>query len=168
MKLWSSVRGQAEKMAFEADKLMRVKREESAVAEAQGEIEALLLDIGRAALALVRSGALQDAQIAPLAQSIAALEAQVQEGEARVAAIKAEQFRSAEEAAAPAPTATPPGVSPTTTPPGVQPSATPTDVAPAAPVAPEPAAKPRFCVNCGKPVPAGAAFCPECGTKAGS
>jgi peptidoglycan hydrolase CwlO-like protein len=165
MKLWSSVRGQAEKMAFEADKMMRVKREESTVAEAQSEIQARQLSLGQVALALYRSGALQDAQVAQLAQEIAALEVQVQEGEARVAAIKAEQFRSAEEAAVVAPTTAPAAASVVA--PDAPPSA-PAASAAAMPAAPAPAAaKPRFCANCGKAVPASAGFCPECGTKMG-
>lgn len=36
---------------------------------------------------------------------------------------------------------------------------------PAPEAEPRPAAKPRFCTECGKPLPENAAFCPECGKK---
>ena len=42
-------------------------------------------------------------------------------------------------------------------------SAAPT-AGPAAPAAPAaPATETKFCINCGKPIPKGAKFCPECG-----
>ncbi|HLK22823.1 MAG TPA: SPFH domain-containing protein [Bryobacteraceae bacterium] len=48
--------------------------------------------------------------------------------------------------------------------PGAPPSS-PTPAAPigGAPIAPAPAAATKFCVNCGKPIPKTAKFCPECG-----
>lgn len=139
MKLWSSVRGQAEKMAFEADKLVRIKKEESAMGEVRNQLQTQKASLGEVALGLFRSGALADPQIA-------ALEAKVAEHETHIATIRAEQPKGVE--AQPSPAQEVPQ-------------------APVAPEAPE-AAPRKFCPNCGKPVAPGVAFCAECGAKLGT
>ncbi len=58
------VQSTAEKAAFEADKLVRINREESALSEAQKKVQAKPADLGQAALALYRDGALADPAIA--------------------------------------------------------------------------------------------------------
>jgi len=140
MKLWSSVRGQAEKMAFEAEKMVRVKKEEAAMGEVRNQLQAKHLSLGEVALGLFRSAALANPEIAALAEEIAGLEAKITEHEARIAAIRAEQPKGAEEAEGQAQAAAPSA---------------------------EAQAR-KFCPNCGKPIPPGAAFCGECGAKLGA
>jgi membrane protease subunit (stomatin/prohibitin family) len=145
MKLWSSVRGQAEKVAFEADKMLRVRKEESAISDARNQIQAKHLALGQVALALYQAGELKDAQVEALATEVAAFEALIREHEERIVAIKAEQTQGAVEQAA-------------------------AQAAPQAPLAPAAVsasekAPSRFCPECGKPVEGDPAFCPECGQR---
>jgi len=145
MKLWSSVRGQAEKMAFEAEKMVRIKKEEAAMDEVRKQLQSKQLGLGEVALGLFRSGALADPQVAALAEEIAGLEAKIAEHEARIAAIRAEQPKGAEDEAG-------------------QPQA----IAEPAAATPTEAPRAKFCPSCGKPVAPGAAFCGECGAKLGA
>ena len=156
MKLWSSVRGQAEKMAFEADKLVRIKKEESAMGEVRNQLQAKQVSLGEVALGLFRSGALANPEIAALAGEIAALEAKIAEYEARIAAIRAEQPKGAEAAEGQAAAAV------------EGQAAAAVEPAPATAAAPTEAPRAKFCPNCGKPVAPGAAFCGECGAKLGA
>jgi membrane protease subunit (stomatin/prohibitin family) len=126
-------------MAFEADKLVRIKKEESAMGEVRNQLQTQKASLGEVALGLFRSGALADPQIA-------ALEAKVAEHETHIATIRAEQPKGVE--AQPSPAQEVPQ-------------------APVAPEAPE-AAPRKFCPNCGKPVAPGVAFCAECGAKLGT
>jgi membrane protease subunit (stomatin/prohibitin family) len=58
-----------------------------------------------------------------------------------------------------------PGEQPPPAPPAAPAPAAPAPAAPSAPVASAPAtgAETKFCMNCGKPIPKSAKFCPECG-----
>ena len=98
MRLWSSVKGQAERVAFEADKRVRINREESDIKNARKEIEARHLELAQAALALHNAGALDEPRIASLAQQIAALEVTILEHEQLIATIRAEQLETSGEA----------------------------------------------------------------------
>ena len=144
-KALKTVQGTAEKAAFEADKLVRVKREESTLADMQRKVQGKLVDLGQAALALYRSGALTDPAVSGLAQELADLEGQVDQQKEKLEAIRLEQYQAGGQAAA--------------------------EVEAAAPVskveAPLPAATPALvvCPNCQSEVKATVTFCPECGNK---
>ena len=152
-----SVRDQAEKVSFEADKQMRIHRAESAVNQLKSGLQGKLVELGQAALALQRSGALNDPALASLAGEIGALEAQIQEQETGVEAVRAEQWQPA----AAQPATAPEG--------GAQAAPEPVAEAPAerpsAPAAEAPAAETVNCPNCQAAVSPKAAFCTECGAR---
>jgi hypothetical protein len=166
-----SVREQTEKVTFEADKMMRVRREEGAAGEIKAQLQSKLVDLGQAALALYRNGALNDPAIAGFAAEIAALETKVQEQEAKVEAIKAEQYQPT--AGEPAPGAQAPGapVPPAAPQPaalGGEPQSAQPPVAAVPPASPASAASAPAsvrCPNCGAEQSATTKFCTECGTR---
>jgi hypothetical protein len=180
-KATKSVKEQAEKVSFEADKMMRLRREEGAAGEIKAKLQAKLVDMGQAALGLYRSGALADPTVAGIANDIADMEGQLKEQTAKVEAIRAEQYQPATDqpssgvvdqapAAAPAAAVAPEPVAPAP----VAAPVTPEAVAAPEPVAPAPAAAPAApaaqpatvsCPNCQAEMPAKAAFCTECGTR---
>ena len=143
-KAMKSVQTTAEKTAFEADKMVRVKREEGALSDAQKRVQAKLGDLGQAALALYRSGTLADPSVTALAEELVGLEAQVQQQKDKLDAVRNEQYQPAgQPTAAPEPAA--PGVA-------------------AAPSEPTPAATIE-CPNCHTEVKSTVTFCPECGNR---
>jgi membrane protease subunit (stomatin/prohibitin family) len=156
-KALKSVQDTAGKAAFEADKLVRANRETSVLSELQHKAQGKLVDLGQAALALYRSGALTDPTVAGLAAELAELEAQVEQQKGAIEAIRNEQYQPAGQttpvAAAPAPAAAAPAPVETAT--RVEPSV------------PETSAAPELteCPNCHKSVEATATFCPECGQR---
>ena len=157
----TAVQGAAEKASFETNKLMRVQTEERALNELRGKGQARLVDLGKAALELYRAGTLTDPAVAGIAQDILLLEQQVGEQQAKVEAVRAEQFQPSVEAAPAAPAAPPPMSSaPAYTPPAPP-------VAPFLPEAPAAPAAPAMieCPNCHTQAVATAAFCPECGQR---
>ncbi len=148
MKFWGSVRAQAGKLAFEADKMMRVRKQEGVITEAQGEINAKNIALGQLALSLYRAGQIAHPQVATFAQDIAMLEQHVAELQLELERIRAEQWVDTESevaASSGAPSAYSAPMAP---------------IAPLAPVAPE-----IKCANCGAPMAPGAAFCMQCGTR---
>lgn len=144
-KALKSVQSTAEKAGFEADKLVRVRREEGALATLQNSVQTKLADLGRAALALHRSGGVSDPSLAALAQEIEGLEVQIAQQEEKIAATRNEQHQAAAE----------PGAAPAAPAP---PAAVPT-------AAPAAAAAAVECPNCHTQVGASVTFCPECGTR---
>ena len=150
-KAMKSVQTTAGKTAFEADKMVRTKREEGALSDAQKRVQAKLAELGQAALALYRSGTLSDPSVTALADEITGLEAQVQQQKEKLEAIRDEQYQpaaaAAPEAAAPVATAEP--------------------AAPAAAaVADVPTATATIeCPNCHTEVKSTVTFCPECGNR---
>jgi len=147
MKLWGAVRSQAGKVAFEADKMVRARREEGAINDANSEIARQMGELGKLVLGLYRNGALAHPQIEPFSQAVAGLEEKIAQLTATVAAIKAEVYVEGGQTAQPQS----PGN---------------TGYIPAAPAAPEPAPAATVpCSNCGAQISPNAAFCPECGQK---
>ena len=188
-----SVREQTEKVAFEADKMMRIRHEEGAAGEIKAHVHSKLVDLGQAALELYRNGTLNNSSIAGVAAEIAAMEVTLQEQEAKIEGIKAEQYQApSEEAPAETPAAVVPPQAPQ--PPATAaplaessaPASTPIapdapvleeplaespvvpPAAPVPPVAPAPAAVPLTsvtCPNCGAEQLSTTKFCTECGTR---
>ena len=173
-----SVREQTEKVAFEADKMMRIRREEGTAGEIKAQLQAKLVDLGQAALALYRGGALDDPSIAGVAAEIAAMEIKVQEQGAKIEAIKAEQYQAPAGEPASAPAAPAPAAPVAAVPPQApQPPAPAAPVAEssavwaAGPVSPETPATAAgqvttvTCPNCGANQSSTTKFCTECGTR---
>lgn len=162
-KALKSVQSTAEKAAFEADKLVRVKREESALADIQRAMQTRLADLGQAALALYHAGSLADPSVAALAQEIAGLEEQVQQQKEKLEAVRGEQYQPGGQPAAPAPAAeeTAPAAPAAEEPARVAPAPAAEEPAPAEPEAPASVT----CPNCQTEVKATVTFCPECGTR---
>ena len=94
-KAMKSVQTTAGKTAFEADKMVRAKREEGVLSDAQKRVQAKLAELGQAALALYRSGTLSDPSVTALADEIVGLEAQVQQQKEKLEAIRDEQYQPA-------------------------------------------------------------------------
>jgi hypothetical protein len=153
-----SVKDGAEKVSFEAQKLVRVQREEAVVSDLNSKIQTKTMEIGQLALQLQRSGALADPAVAALAEEISAMEAQVQQQQEKVSAIKAEQWQATEE---PVAAAVPP-VAPMPSAP-VETSAGEPPIPPVAPAAP--ATDTVTCPNCHTEVRSTVTFCAECGTR---
>ena len=179
-----SVREQAEKVSFEAEKLVRIRREESTLGDVKGKVQAKMVELGQIALALHRNGTLADPDVAIIAQDVAGMEAQMKQLQARIDAIRAEQWQAPAEAPgapaiSPQAMATvppvpqePAGQEPVPQEPMLQEAVAPEPAsAGAAPGAPAPVtqleAAPATveCPNCHTAAPASAAFCPECGTR---
>lgn len=160
MPFWKSVQEGAQKAAFEAEKLVRIRREEGALADLRGKMSTKTAELGQVALSLYRSGTLSDPSVATLAEEIAGLEAQAQQQQEKIEAVKAEQFQTGEPAPAVAqPAPVPPAVA-TVAAEQTMPAPLPEGV-PAA--VEEPAS--IQCPNCNTTVRSSVTFCPECGTR---
>ncbi len=92
MKLWGSMKQQAGKLAFEAEKAMRVKREESVISSLKAQIEAQTTALGKTVLNLAQEGAIEHPAVEPFVQQVAQLQEEITAVEARVALIKAEEY----------------------------------------------------------------------------
>jgi hypothetical protein len=179
-----TVMDQGEKVKFEADKLVRVKREEGVAVDLRTRMQSKLGELGQVALDRYRSGAFKDPAMDALVQEIGGLEDQAKAQDAKIEAMRAEQWQGATEAGTP-PAAAPQVGGTATAIPVEEPAISiplpesaaapaqplveqaPAAPAPAAPMAPSPAAPAATmsCPNCNAQVRSSAAFCPECGTK---
>ncbi len=182
-----TVRDQAEKGVFEANKLVRVQREEGVSAELRGKIQGKIGELGQAALELCRSGALKDPALLALVGEITGLEDQLKQQDAKIEAIRAEQWQGGEggapsgdagataetikiampEPAGEASAAPEVGGTPAGAPASAAAEVSSAPVEPPTAPAPAPAAGPELveCPSCHTQVRSSAAFCPECGTK---
>jgi len=134
MQIFRSARQQAEKLSFEADKLVRMKREEGAIEETKKELRIKFTELGEIAYRLSSEGALDHPDLAAWAATVSAVEARLDEAEQRLEAIRNEKWigESAEaDAASPGHASTQAG--PT-----------------------------KRCPKCGYSAPAVASFCPQC------
>jgi ribosomal protein L40E len=166
-------RWEASKAAFEADRLLRLRRVDSAMDGLRGQIQQLSYQIGNKAIELSKAGPLDPLELAPLLEQVRQLEQEIANKEAEKARIKQEAPPPPPESAPVVPVAPTPRSAlyghiclkcQIELPPEakfcpkcggpVQ------DVAP--PATPPPAAG-TACVQCGTAVPPGAAFCPLCG-----
>ena len=79
MKLWGSMKQGANKLAFETEKALRVKRQESAISGLRDRVQAQYAELGQAAFALMDEGALTHPQLAQYANTIVTLQDQIKE-----------------------------------------------------------------------------------------
>jgi len=112
MKLWGSVKQQANKLAFDAEKALRVKRQEGVITELRDKVQPQYTELGQTALALMDEGAIVHPQLAVFANEIANLQESIRDEAAKLATMQAEEYETAEEAvagpAAPAVSSMPP------------------------------------------------------------
>jgi ribosomal protein L40E len=138
MQLWRTARQQAEKLGFEADKLVRLKREEGAVAEVRQEQQLRLAELGAVAYRLSTEGVISHPDLASREAVIKLVEQRLAEAERRLAEVRAEQWIDARAEI------------------GVQPGQIP-QVLRDGPM--------RRCPHCGYTAPAYAVYCAQCSHK---
>jgi len=154
-----SMRQKADQAALEADKLVRIRREQAAIDQLRRDIKAQLDALAQAALTAYHAGEIAHPQLVSICRQIDALNEQIAQREARIEQIRAEKLT------------TPPAPSPR--PRTGVPCPNCRQLIPEAaafcpfcgyqiPKAP-PATAP--CAACGSPMPAAAQFCPVCGAR---
>ena len=172
----------AGKVAFDADKAVRVNRVQGEKGQLKKQIEALFMKLGEMTYQRFVKQEPESPAFAEMCQNIAELERQVKAKDEEIQKINAEVFapQAAPAPAAPAPAAQAPA-QPAPAPVSAAPVAPPTPMAstpapdmpavvPPVPM-PEAAAAPatqpqtKFCPNCGKEMALTVKFCPDCGTK---
>ncbi len=92
MKLWGSIKQQAGKAAFEAEKMVRIRREEGAISSLRAQIDAQTMALGKNVLNLMEEGALEHPALEPFVQQVAQFREEITAIEAKIALIKAEEF----------------------------------------------------------------------------
>jgi hypothetical protein len=107
MKLWGSMKQGANKLAFDAEKALRVKRQEGAISGLRDKVQAQYAGLGQTAYALMDEGAIAHPQLAQYANEIGRLQELIQAEAKKLAEMQAEEYES-EESAAPSPTVEPP------------------------------------------------------------
>lgn len=148
----------AGKVAFEADKMARLNKAQNEQGATKRKIEEQYHKLGELYYQGYTSQQLDNPEFASICGLIADLQAQVTAKDEEVQRIHAETYSPPGAAPAPSPLAP---IEPIAAAAAPAPLPVP---APAEAPAPE-APQKRFCTNCGKEVPAGVKFCPDCGTK---
>jgi len=136
MKFFESIKQSAEDATFQAQKMVRVQRQQSAVGALNQAKDAATRAVGNKAVEKARDGSLHDDELISLAQLVLDAEGKIAEAEAELERIRAEQ-------------------PPNTTGPSTQ---------SAAPSATE-AQSGYYCQNCGRPLALGVQFCTSCGAR---
>lgn len=157
--LVDSMRLKADQAALEADKLIRIRREQGGIDQLRRDIKTQLDALGQAALTAYRAGEIAHPQLASIGQQIDALNEQIGQREARIEQIRAEKL------------ATPPVV-PAAAQAGLPCPSCKQLIPEGAAFCPVcgykiPKAQPAeaICATCGSPIPAAAQFCPGCGAR---
>jgi hypothetical protein len=136
--LFGKLKGGAEKVAFEADKMARLNRARGEVDQVKRQIESSYTKLGEMYYQQFAHPADESPAYDEVCQNIAELEGKLNEKQAEVQRINAESYGAqAAQPAAPAPEAA---------------------VEAAAPQA-------RFCPNCGQELASAVKFCTNCGAK---
>ncbi|PKO23347.1 MAG: hypothetical protein CVU38_04610 [Chloroflexi bacterium HGW-Chloroflexi-1] len=150
-----SMRLKADQAALEADKLIRIRREQRAIDQLRRDIKAQLDALSQAALTAYRAGEIAHPQLVSICQQIDALNEQIGQREARIEQIRAEKL------------ATPPVIQAGVPCPSCKQLIP--DGAAFCPVCgykiPKAPPAEATCPSCGSPIPAAAQFCPSCGAR---
>lgn len=157
--LVDSMRLKADQAALEADKLIRIRREQGGIDQLRRDIKAQMDALGQAALTAYRVGEIAHPQLVSICQQVDALNEQIAQRETRVEQIRAEKL------------ATPPVATPAVQA-GVPCPSCKQLIPEGAAFCPVcgykiPKAQPAeaICATCGTPIPAAAQFCPGCGAR---
>ena len=70
MKLWGSVRQGAAKVAFEADKMVRIRKQEAAISDIQKQVQLQYTALGEKVIELFQAGMIDHPQVAAVNQQI--------------------------------------------------------------------------------------------------
>lgn len=161
--LIDSMRQKADQAALEADKLMRIRREQGAIDQLRRQVQVQMDALGQAALAAYRSGEVVHPQLVAIGQQIDALAEQIAQHEARIEQIRAEKL-------APPLPPIPPTSGPAIPCPncGQRIPAEARFCPACGHKIPPPAPAGAVCASCGSPVPPAAEFCPTCGARRAS
>jgi len=192
--LMDSMRQKADQAALEADKLVRIRREQAAIDQLRRDIKAQLDALAQAALTAYHAGEIAHPQLVSICRQIDALNEQIAQREARIEQIRAEKLTTPPappprprtgvpcpncrqlipEAAAFCPFCghqipkAPPATAPCAACGSPMPAAAQFCPACGARRAPTPAPQTIRCPGCGAELPAVAVFCPDCGTRVGA
>jgi type II secretory pathway pseudopilin PulG len=93
MKLWGSLKQQAGKVAFDADKAIRARREENAIAALRDQVEAQYTEAGRVVLNLMAEEGVVHPVLQPLAHEVSRLQAEIRILAEKLTAIQAEEYQ---------------------------------------------------------------------------
>lgn len=184
----------ADQAALEADKLIRIRREQAAIDQLRRDIQAQLDALGQAALTAYRGGEIAHPQLVSICRQIDALNEQIAQREARIEQIRAEKLvtppvvPAASSAGLPCPNCkqlvpeaatfcpfcgykipkAPPATTPCASCGSPMPSAAQFCPVCGARRAATPAPQTIHCPNCGAELPTTAIFCPDCGIRVGA
>lgn len=176
--IFRSIRRGADRAAFEAERLVRVQREQSKLSNLSAEKRDRLVEIGERVWELFQAQQVTDARLLALCGQVQGLNTQIADQERTVERIKEEQPPEPPKCSAcgrelaPSDTFCPAcgaRVTATSAPAGAAPAGASSasqaviDVQPSPPAAATPAA--RACPKCGRSLRAGATFCGGCGTR---
>ncbi len=155
----------ANKVAFEADKMGRVNRAQGELDKIKGQISTQFAKLGEMVYRQYSNQEAVSPALAEICQAVARLEQQVALKGEELNKLKAETFGApagSSPMAAPVPTPVPaPAPVPSPAPIMAVEELTPASTTPE--VSAQPAAV--HCTNCGREIPPGVKFCPDCGTK---
>jgi hypothetical protein len=148
--LFGKLKGGAEKVAFEADKIARLNRARGEVDQVKRQIESQYTKLGEMYYQQYAHPAAESPAYDEICQDIAGLESKLDEKQAEVQRINAESYD-------------PQGGQPVTPAPEVAAEVPAPD--PAANLPPEAAPQTHFCPNCGQELASAVKFCTNCGAK---
>jgi hypothetical protein len=148
--LFGKLKGGAEKVAFEADKMARLNRARGEVDQVKHQIESQYTKLGEMYYQQYAHPAAESPAYDVICQDIAGLESKLDEKQAEVQRINAESYN-------------PQGGQPVV--PGAVVAAEVSAPDSAANQPPEAAPQQRFCPNCGQELTSAVKFCTNCGAK---
>jgi hypothetical protein len=96
MKLWGSMKQGANKLAFDAEKALRVKRQEGTIAGLRDKLQAQYAGLGQTAMALMEEGAIAHPQLAQFANQVSVLQDQIRQEAQKLALMQAEEYQPEE------------------------------------------------------------------------
>lgn len=141
MSFFESLRKTASNATFEAQKLVRVQRQQLSIANLRKERDRDAMELGNSVVEKARNQQLQDPELQQLAQAVLEMDERIRSEEAELESIRAEQ---------------PPEESEPTQSSSMQASTE------------EESATASVCATCGAPLQPGATFCTSCGTRVAS
>ena len=149
--LFGKLKGGAEKVAFEADKMARLNHARGEVDQAKRQIESQYTKLGEMYYQQYAHPAAESPAYEEICQDIAELEGKLNEKQAEVQRINAEAYGVQ-------------GGQPAVLAPEVA-AEVPAVAAVASPAPPDAAPQARFCPNCGQELASAVKFCTNCGAK---
>ena len=158
--LVDSMRLKADQAALEADKLIRIRREQGGIDQLRRDIKSQLDALSQATLTAYRAGEIAHPQVVSICQLVDALNEQIGQREARIEQIRAEKLATPPVAAPAVQTGAPCPSCKQLIPEGA--AFCPICGYKIPKVAPPAEA---ICATCGSPIPAAAQFCPGCGAR---